>query len=264
MKHPFEKLLLATEHTDFDAGSERVALEMARRCGLPLAVVVPVPSNPEFEVAAQRLADRAEQEIAARMADLGEAAKSAGVSVDIRARRGASAEEIVNEAEERKSDLIVIRRRGSRGFIAKLLIGEMVRRVVATSPCSVLMVPRLCNMWSRGILAAVDGSASCERVVTVAAMIASQCGLPLYLLSVAQQEGEKEDAERIVANSVKTAEGLGVSAEGLVRIGRPCEEILSTHVDADLIVVGMGDVRSGGTAQKVVGRSEMPVLVVRP
>ena len=47
MDHPFEKILLATEHTEFDSGSERVAIEMARRCNLPLSVVVPVVTNPE-------------------------------------------------------------------------------------------------------------------------------------------------------------------------------------------------------------------------
>lgn len=262
MTHPFGNLILATEHTEFDTGSERLAFELARKCSIPLSVVVPVSSNPEFEAAAQGIAGRAEQEISSRMADLEKDAKIAGVSVAVRARRGVAAEEIVSEALDRKADLIIIRRRGRRGFLSKLLIGEMVSQVLSDSPCSVLMVPRASHMWSKGILAALDGSMS-DSVASIAASIASECNLPLYLLSVAVDEGKKTDAGRIVSNAVKIAEGAGVLAKALVSVGRPCDEILGAPVDADLIVVGMSNVRSGGTARRVVERSEMPVLVVR-
>lgn len=263
MNHPFENLLLATEHTEFDSGSERLALQLARKCDLPLSVVVPVSSNPEFEAAAQGLAGRAELEIASRMADFQRMAKDAGVSVAVRARRGVAQEEIVSEALDRKSDLIIIRRRGRRGFLSKLLVGEMVSQVLSNSPCPVLMVPRACPMWSKGILAALDGSGLSDAVASIAARIASECGLPLYLLSVAVDEGKRKDAERIVSNAVKIAEEAGAAVKALVRVGRPCDEILGAPVEADLTVVGMGDVRSLGTARRVVERSEMPVLVVR-
>ena len=263
MSHPFKRLLLATEHTEFDSGAERVALEMARQCSTPLSVVLPVSSNPEFEAAAAGLAERTEQEAAARMGEFEAAAKAAGVEVSLHARRGIAAEEIIAEAIEKNSDLIVIRRRGRRGFLAKLLIGEVVSRVVSISPCSVLMVPRNSGMWSRGILAALDGSVVSEKVASIAAGIAIECGLPLHLLSVAADESKKIDAERIIAKAVKTAEENGVMVSGAVAVGRPCDEILASHAVADLIIVGTGDVRASGTVRKVAERSEMPVLVVR-
>ena len=263
MDHPFKNILLATERTEFDSGAERVALEMARRCNLPLSVVVPVLSNPEFEMAAHRLADRTEQDIAAKVDDLRMNAKKMGVSVDIRARRGdAPADEIVQEALNCKSDLIVIRRRGRRGFLAKLLIGEMVSRIIGSAPCSVLMVPRACSMWSRGILAAVDGSERSARVASVAASIAMECGLPLHVLSVASSEASRKGAEYNVSINADLARGLGAEVHEMVRVGRPCDEILAAPADIDLIVVGMRDVRSGGTTQKVVGQAEKPVLAV--
>jgi nucleotide-binding universal stress UspA family protein len=263
MRHPFANILLATEHTEFDSGSERVALEMAKACGLPLSVVVPISSNPEFEAAAQPLVERVEQETASRMAELEKIAKDAGVQLAIRPRRGVAAEEIIGEALDRKSDLIIIRRRGRRGFLEKLLIGEMVSQVVSNSPCSVLMVPRACRMWTRGILAAVDGSSLSERVASVSAEIASECALPLYLLCVAASEDKMKDAERVLSNAKKVAEASGVVAKTLVRVGQPCDQILTAPFDADLTVVGMSDVNAGGTARKVVEMSEKPVLVVR-
>ena len=260
MDHPFKKILLATEHTEFDAGSERVALEMAKRCGLPLAVVVPVLTNPEFEIQAHRLVDRMEHEIAARIDDLREVAKGMGVTIHVQARRGESpADEIIREAEAIGADLVVIRRRGTRSFLAKLLLGEMVSQVVGASPCSVLMVPRAAHMWSRGILAAVGGED--DRVAAVAAAVASQCGLPLHVLSVAQSEGSRHEAEMIVSRNAGIAAGLGAEVHGTVRIGRPCDEILAVP-EADLVVVGMGNVRPGGTTRNVVEQSEKPVLAV--
>lgn len=261
MEHPFSNILLVTEHTEFDSGSERVALEMAKRCDIPLSVVVPVVSNPVFEIEAHALADRTEHEIAVRLDAFREIAKGAGVTIKVHARRGESpAEEIVQEATELKSDLIVIRRRGRRSFIAELLVGEMVTRIVTTSPCSVLMVPRACGMWSRGILVAVDGQN--EQALKAAAGIAVLCELPLYVLCVAHGESSREDAERIAFRNVETAKGIGAKAKGMVLAGRVCDAILEAPVDADLVVVGMGGMHFGGTAQRVVAQSEKPVLAV--
>ena len=52
MAHLFNRLLLATEHSEFDAGSEAMAFALAQRCQLPLATVVPLVSNPEYEALA--------------------------------------------------------------------------------------------------------------------------------------------------------------------------------------------------------------------
>jgi len=49
---PFSRLLLATEHTDFDRGAEAIAFALAARCQLALAGVMPLVSNAEFEAAA--------------------------------------------------------------------------------------------------------------------------------------------------------------------------------------------------------------------
>ena len=43
----FARLLLATEHTEFDTGAETLALALAQRCLLPLTMVLPLLSNPE-------------------------------------------------------------------------------------------------------------------------------------------------------------------------------------------------------------------------
>jgi hypothetical protein len=64
MSQLFTRLLLATEHTEFDTGAERLAISMAQHCQLPLAVVLPLVSNPEYESLAPEIAMRAELEAA--------------------------------------------------------------------------------------------------------------------------------------------------------------------------------------------------------
>jgi len=274
MDHPFEHILLSTEHTEFDAGAERLAFDMARRCGVPLSAVLPVVSNPEYEVIAPQLAEHAEREAAAKINMLYEAASTADIQLEVVARRGVEPfREIVQEATERKSDLIITRRRGKRSFLSNLLIGEMVSKVVGHAPCSVLFVPRAAELWSHGILAAVDTSPNAEHVAHVAARIARQCELPLTLASVVSHDTPelRNRAQATLERVAAVAGTVGVQAESRVVTGKPFEQILNEAkaVGADLIVVGRHGESNvlrtpfGGTTQKVVGLADIPVLVAR-
>ncbi|MBN8509682.1 MAG: universal stress protein, partial [Burkholderiales bacterium] len=196
MAHPFHRLLLATEHTDFDVGAETVAFALARRCGLPLAGVLPIVSNPEFEAVAPELAARADAEAARRAEGVEAAAAAQGVALALEVRHGAEPyEEIVAEARERAADLVIIRRRGKRGFLANLMFGEMVGKVVAHAPCSVLMCPRAATMWQREVLVGVDPQAPDAALVATAARIAGECGIGLRIVGVVAGDGARAAAE---------------------------------------------------------------------
>lgn len=274
MSHPFERILLATEHTEFDTGAERLAFDMAKRCGVPLAAVLPVLTNPEYEAIAPQLAERAEHEAVAKINALYDIAAGTGVQLEINARRGAEPyREIVEEATERSSDLIVIRRRGKRSFLSSLMVGEMVSKVVNHAPCSVLFVPRAAQMWSQHVLAAVDNSPNAAHVAHTAAKVAAMCALPLTLVSVISHDTPelRSQAETTLSHARATAASAGAQAESRILVGKPFEQILATaqSLEADLTVVGRhGEsnvVRTplGGTTQKVIGLTDTAVLVVR-
>lgn len=274
MSHPFERILLATEHTEFDSGAERIAFDLVKHCEIPLTAVVPVISNPEYETIAPQLAARAEQEAVAKIEDLRNAAKSAGVQIEVVARRGEEPyREIVEEARERGSDLIILRRRGKRSFLSNLLVGEMVSKVVGNAPCSVLFAPRAAQMWSHGVLAAVDNSPMASHVTRIAAKVAKQCGLPLTIVSVIAHDSPatRTAAESTLAHVAAVAASVGAQAKHSILVGKSFEQILATakHLQSDLIVVGRhGEsnvIRApfGGTTQKVIGLADMPVMVVR-
>lgn len=269
----FQRLLLATEHTAFDAGAETLAMTLAQQCKLPLRVVIPLVSNPEYEVQAPQIAAEAERAAAMKMAQLREAALRAGIRMDLRTRRGQEPyREIVDKARERSSDLIVIRRRGTRGFLANPLLGKMVSKVVAHAPCRVLIVPRDARMWSHRVLVATEPSLYGRRIVAMAARISAECALPLTLVSVAEGNDPtlRQQTDAFVSKAVESARLGGIAAQGLPLEGRPFSEILdaASRSSSDLIVMGRrGDDRDtraliGGVAQKVIGLSGHPVLLV--
>lgn len=267
----FTRLLLATEHSAYDTGAERLSFELAKRCQLPLQAVMPLVSNPEYEALAPQIAARAESDAANRIAHLRELAGAAGVTMDLHLRRGEEPyEEIVQEAKRQASDLVVIRRRGKRSFLANLLVGEMVSKVVAHAPCHVLIVPRGARMWSQRVLAAIEPDPRGRRIVATGAAVAAQCGLPLHLVTVVPTEVLRPDAEAFIGEMLALARQSGVAAEGEVRCGPAFSEILAAGAASasDLIVIGsrgdrpIGRALVGGVAQKVMGLTEHPVLVL--
>jgi len=271
MGQPLTRLLLATECSEFDVGAEKMALTLAQRCQLPLATVLPLLSNPEYEALAPQLAARAEQEAAVKIAALHAQANAAQVAIELRVRRGEEPYfEIVEEARSQKTEMIIIRRRGKRGLLANLLVGEMVSKVVAHAPCHVLIVPREAAMWNKRVLVAVDPAEDGRPIVSMAAGVATQCGLPLQVVSVATGESQRAHAQALVTQLVAQAQRDGVASQGEVRIGKPFTEILAARESSgsDLIVMGsrsdrrIGRALIGGVAQKVLGLSEHPVMVL--
>ena len=276
MSFTFHRILLATEHTEFDAGAERLAFALARECAAPLLGVLPLVDNAEYESVAPEHVAKAEEDAFAKVTQLRAAAAAVGIDLDIRVRRGEEPfREIVEEAQQRNADLVVVRRRGKRGFFARLMVGEMVGKVATHAPCSVLLVPRAAHMWSRCVLAGVDASPAALRAAETAAGIALRCNLPLLIASVAAHDtaADRARADSAVASAVATAERVGARTEGRVVTGRPDAAIaaLATQTGADLIVVGrtgeggrLHRLLLGGTAHRVVGLASCAVLVVKP
>lgn len=270
---PFARLLLATEHGEFDRGAEALGLALALHCRLPLAAVLPLTSNAEFEAVAPAWAAKRDAAVSLQREDLLAIAARAGVALNVVVRRGPEPyAEIVAEARARGTELLVIRRRGQRSFLANLLVGEMVSKVVAHAPCSVLVVPRDGVMWKRRVLLGLDPQVADVQAVQRAARLAMACGLPMQVVAVTAADGDRAPAQAVVDAAVAEARRLGVPADGELRSGRPHQALLDAAVacGADLIVIGRHQASGlprawlGGVAQKVLGLAACPVLVHVP
>lgn len=270
--YPFNRILLATEHTEFDAGAERIAFAMAKRCGVPLRVVVPIVSNAEFEAEMPQLALRADREAAKKIEALQKQAQAAGVQLDVQVRHGAEPDrEIIAEAAESQADLVVIRRRGKPGFLSKLLMGEMVSRVIRDASCSVLTVPRAAQFWNRGVLAAVGDTPDAQNISAVAAEIAKVCDLPLTIASAAPDQAALPRIESLNTLNVALASAVTGKVKGRVTVGKPAEQTLAAAKEtaADLVVIGRQRYHvvpfshgHSSIMQNIAGALDVPTLVV--
>lgn len=274
-KTPWQRILLATEHTEFDVGAERLAVALGRQTRNPLDIVVPMVLNDELVIEAPDLAERFDAEASARRSELLRAAEESGTRVEVRVRGDSDASRaIVEHARETHPDLLVIRRRGRRSFLARVMIGEMAGNVASTAPCDVLMVPRACHPWKGAVLAGIDGSSTALHVAATAARVARTSATPLHLVCVASDSADEvvAHAREVLAHAIEALAREGHSADGTIRVGKPQDEIVAAATDcgADLIVVGRrgssGALRRavlGSTAQKVVELAGCPVLVVK-
>lgn len=269
----FEKILLATDGSEYSAGAVRLALALAKECGAQLYVISVVITNDEAQALAPDLIASAEQEARALLEAVRSEAAQAGINCETLLRHGDDpAQQIVDEAEALQVDVIVVGRRGLRGF-ARLLMGDNTTKVIGRARCNVLVAPRAAKMWERRILLATDGSRYSDAAAIAAANLAKGFGLPLTVVSVTteshsdQRRAEaKEAVDRVLALTRDD-----VKIDGLVVHGRPSEAIIETAANqaVDLIVVGshgrtgLTKVMMGSTSERVLQESQWPVLIVK-
>ncbi len=270
----FERILLATDGSDYSDGAQRVAIAMCAEGGARLTVMTAVLSSPELsEIGPSQMAQM-EAEAAEHLDAVAAEATRQGVDCDKVIRYGDDPyREIVAEAEESNVDLIVVGRRGKRG-LARLMLGDATVKVIGDASCSVLVVPRTGEMWKRRILLCTDGSRSSDAAATAAARISECCGSPLTVLSVevpAHSEERQAEAAAIVDRVLSFYREAGLEADGLVRRGTAHDVIaeVAGELGADLIIMGShgrtgwGRLLLGSNSERVIGNATCPVLVVK-
>jgi nucleotide-binding universal stress UspA family protein len=270
----FERILLATDGSEYCAGAERVALALAAKCGGRLQIVSVVLSNPEAEVVAPHLIAAAEGETRAVLARVQARAIERGIAVETFAPRGSEPHtEISAAAERQRADVIVMGRRGRRGLMKRML-GDATARVLGSARCSVLVVPESADMWQRRILLATDGSRFADAAAVAAERIATLCGLPVTVISVVRESFGAEraaQADQAVARVQSHFAARGIDVEGVVARGDPPRLIVDTAVSrgADLIVMGTHGrtgwqrVLIGSVTEAVINDTALPLLAVK-
>lgn len=286
----FGRLLLATQNVNLNEGAIREAILLAKICSGRLYAISVVDTNPEFEVLAPQLAEKEDVITREHLAEVRAMAAKEGVDCETIARRGQEAYElIVDEAEAKKVDMIVMGRKNKSSF-QRLMMGSVTAKVIGHAPCNILVVPDKANVEYKKILVATDGSKYSENAAAQAVTIAKQCGGSLVVISVVASESESpldivrlelrkdiiadkelKAAECSIKNVQELSEKQGVNAEGLIMSGSPYEAIVSVAKErkVDLIVVGshgktgLDRLIMGSVAERVIMLSPCAVLVVK-
>ena len=264
------RIALMTQWTEFDAGAESAAIELAGRLQVPLGVVVPLLSNPEYEVLAHDRVAKEEAATAQATAAFTARAHAAGVVVDVRVRRGDELwREVVNEVRSGQIDLLITRRRGHRSFLGKLRVGQMVRQIAAHSPCPVMMVPRAARAPERRMLVVIESGSAVEPQMRHATSLAKALGLPLEVLVVVTTREAQPQGEGLLRMAMEVAKLADVQVTGSVRTG-PLAEVLASSMSAipmDLLVMGLEPASAshgklGDVVETVIGGVPCATLLV--
>lgn len=134
------KILVPVDNSEFAFKALAKAIEMAKEEGAELTLMsvalefldveeIPIHYMEKFKNQAIRAVNKAREVV-----------EKGGLKPQTRVEVGASpADNIVKYAEESKTDLIVMGRRGMTG-LDRFLVGSVAGRVVSHAPCSVLVV----------------------------------------------------------------------------------------------------------------------------
>lgn len=271
----FEKLLLATDGSEYADGAVRLALEMARRCGASLTVLTVVLSNPEYDALAPQLAEAAGQAAKRTLDAVRDQAAAVGMEVETVTRHGQEpVAEILEQIEAMQADLLIMGRRGRRG-LARMMVGDATGRICGTARCSVLVAPRAAQMPRSRLLVATDGSRYSDAAAHAAGRLARLCELPLTVVSAtlpSHSEARKAEAHEAAQRTLQAYLDDGLQAEARVEAAERPEAAIVQAAEttgADLIVVGshgrsgLQRVLLGSVSERVIGAAQGPVLVVR-
>jgi nucleotide-binding universal stress UspA family protein len=143
----YGSIVVGTDGSETAGEAVRQAIELARSLGATLQIV-----SAYEPVADSRLREEAQQvpddlqwmvnpreDVEATFRGAKELAEEAGVSVETFARQGDPAVAILDVAEEKSSDLIVVGNKGMTGA-KRFLLGSVPNKVSHHAPCSVLII----------------------------------------------------------------------------------------------------------------------------
>jgi nucleotide-binding universal stress UspA family protein len=143
----FGSIVVGTDGSDTAREAVRQAVDLARRVGARIEIVSayePVPEAPLRDEARRAPRDvqwslSRRDEVDATLAEAADEARAAGVEARTYARQGDPADAILDVAEERGADLIVVGNKGMTGA-RRFLLGSVPNRVSHHAPCSVLII----------------------------------------------------------------------------------------------------------------------------
>jgi nucleotide-binding universal stress UspA family protein len=143
----FSSIVVGTDGSDTATRAVREAVDIAGALGATLELVSAYAPVSEQRLRAERRdapeevqwAINPRQEVEAALTDAAEIARAAGVNVNTYARQGDPADALLDVAEERKADLVILGNKGMTGA-KRFLLGSVPNKVSHHAQCSVLIV----------------------------------------------------------------------------------------------------------------------------
>ena len=143
----FKTIVVGTDGSDTAGKAVAQAVDLASSVGARVLLVSayePVPAARLREEERQVPADvqwmvNPREDVEATLREAAEKVQDGGVSVNTYAREGDPADAILDVAEERDADLIIVGNKGMTGA-RRFLLGSVPNKVSHHAPCSVLII----------------------------------------------------------------------------------------------------------------------------
>jgi len=143
----FKSIVVGTDGSDTATQAVRQAIDLARSVDATLELVSAYEPVPAKRLREERLeapedlqwAINPREDVDTTLEAAAALAREAGVEVNVYARQGDPADAILDVAEEREADLIVVGNKGMTGA-KRFLLGSVPNKVSHHAPCSVLII----------------------------------------------------------------------------------------------------------------------------
>jgi nucleotide-binding universal stress UspA family protein len=140
-------IVVGTDGSDTAAEAVRQATELARAIGARIYLVCAYEAVPESRLRSERLdvpqdlqwTVNPRADVERLLEDEADAVRVAGVTIETLAREGDPADAILDVAEQRNADLIVVGNKGMTGA-KRFLLGSVPNKISHHAPCSVLII----------------------------------------------------------------------------------------------------------------------------
>jgi nucleotide-binding universal stress UspA family protein len=141
----FKSIVVGTDGSDYAAAAVAQAVELAKLLGAHVHLVCAYEPAPSVAIrdggaaAVDWALGPPREAVDATLTLAAESFREAGVAVDLYARRGDAADAILDVAEERAADLIIVGNRGTTGT-SRFLLGSVPNKISHHAPCAVLII----------------------------------------------------------------------------------------------------------------------------
>jgi nucleotide-binding universal stress UspA family protein len=143
----FRSIVVGTDGSETAGKAVEEAIDLAKSVGASISLVSayePVPPGRLRDEARQAPEDlqwmiNPREDVDATLKEAAEVVREAGLDVETYAREGDPADAILDVAEERGADLIIVGNKGMTGA-RRFLLGSVPNKVSHHAPCSVLII----------------------------------------------------------------------------------------------------------------------------
>jgi nucleotide-binding universal stress UspA family protein len=143
----FKSIVVGTDGSDTAREAVRQATDLAKQLGANIHLVSAYEPVPEGRLREERQEVPEDlqwmvnprEDVSSTLEEAAEQMKEAGIDVETHAREGDPADAILDVAEEKSADLIVVGNKGMTGA-KRFLLGSVPNKVSHHAPCSVMII----------------------------------------------------------------------------------------------------------------------------